>query len=335
MELPDQNAHGWLGLRKPGWVLFFLSPMIGELLSGSSPPAEFFQPFPLLVLAALYGSGAILIREVTLRWKKGWPTILLLGAAYGIIEEGLMVKSVFDPNWMDLGSLGTYGRWLGVNWIWSLELTVYHAIFSIAVPILLVELLFPRERVKPWVSTRALLGLGGLLGFDVILGFTLLTPYRPPPFPYVAAFCLVALLVLLAQKLPSTIRMGRPNRPKNAVWIGITAFVGTLGLFLISWIPPHTPLPASITFLLLAAWVGLILIILAKFLDLEKGSWRHQFALAAGGLGFFILIAPIQGFDTSRLDNPSGMMLVGMLFILFLFFMRHRAKRVEWDAMPA
>jgi probable HAF family extracellular repeat protein len=60
----------------------------------------------LLVLTALYGSGSILIRELSLRWRKGWPSILALGAAYGIVEEGLMVKSFFDPNWVDLGTLG-------------------------------------------------------------------------------------------------------------------------------------------------------------------------------------------------------------------------------------
>jgi len=34
-------------------VLFFLSPMIAELLSGSAPPVEFFNPLGLLVLTAL------------------------------------------------------------------------------------------------------------------------------------------------------------------------------------------------------------------------------------------------------------------------------------------
>jgi len=81
----------------PAWVLYFLAPIIGELLSGSAPPIEFFNPFGLLILPALYGSGAILARELALRREKRWPTILVLGLAYGILEEGLMVKSFFDP----------------------------------------------------------------------------------------------------------------------------------------------------------------------------------------------------------------------------------------------
>jgi len=94
----------------PALVLFFLAPAIGELLSGSTPPVEFFKPFSLFLLSALYGSGALLSRELALRWGKRWPTILALGLAYGIIEEGLMVKSFFDPAWIDLGVLGVYGR---------------------------------------------------------------------------------------------------------------------------------------------------------------------------------------------------------------------------------
>ena len=93
----------------PALVLFFLAPVIGELLSGSSPPVEFFKPFSLLLLAALYGGGALLARELALRWGKRWPTILTLGLAYGVLEEGLMVKSFFDPAWMDLG------RWVPDN----------------------------------------------------------------------------------------------------------------------------------------------------------------------------------------------------------------------------
>lgn len=78
-------------------MLFFLAPAIGELLSGASPPLKFFSPFLFVVLCLLYGSGALVVREITLRCGKGWTTILILGAAYGLVEEGLMVKSLLGP----------------------------------------------------------------------------------------------------------------------------------------------------------------------------------------------------------------------------------------------
>ena len=99
----------------PALVLFFLTPAIGELLSGSAPPAEFFNPITLLLLSSLYGGGALVVRELKIRWNKGYVSMFILGIAYGIIEEGLMAKSFFDPNWIDIGILGVYGRYCGVN----------------------------------------------------------------------------------------------------------------------------------------------------------------------------------------------------------------------------
>jgi len=86
------------GSRKPALILFFLSPAIAELLSGSAPPSEFFNPFGFLLIVSLYGSGCLIMRELMIRWRKSVCTLVLLGAAYGMIEEGLMVKSFFDPN---------------------------------------------------------------------------------------------------------------------------------------------------------------------------------------------------------------------------------------------
>jgi hypothetical protein len=103
----------------PAIALFFLSPAIAELLSGSAPPMEFFNPISFLLLSSLYGSGALVVRELKTRWNKGYVSMLILGVAYGVIEEALMVKSFFDPNWIDLGVLGVYGRWQGVNWVWA------------------------------------------------------------------------------------------------------------------------------------------------------------------------------------------------------------------------
>ena len=68
------------------------------------------------------------------------PALLLaLGAAFGVIEEGLMVRGFFDPNWPDIAALGFYGRALRVNWIWSLDLIAFHAVSSIAIPNLVVS----------------------------------------------------------------------------------------------------------------------------------------------------------------------------------------------------
>ena len=182
----------------PATVLFFLSTAIAELLSGSAPPAEFFNPAGFLIIVALYGTGAVLIRELVHRWRKGWPSLLALGAAYSILEEGLMVKSFFSPYWEDLGVLGTYGRWAGVNWVWSVELTIYHALVSIAIPILLVELIFPTRRHEAWIGRLGFSTCTSLLIADTVFGF-LAFPYRPPWALVLLSVAVMAALIALAR----------------------------------------------------------------------------------------------------------------------------------------
>jgi hypothetical protein len=320
-------------MRRPRWlrpalVLFFLSPAIGELLSGSSPPAEFFNPFGLVVLPFLYGSGAILARELVVRWKKGWASLLVLGAAYGIVEEGLMVKSFFDPNWVDLGTLGAYGRAAGVNWVWSLDLTVYHAVFSIAIPVLLTELLFPGERGRPWVGARGFRFLSLMLAADVAFGFLALTPYRPPALNVLSAAALAALLIGLAKHLPTArarpnAGLRAPSRPIAFLGVGLLT---TIGFFLLAWAAPETAIPPAVLVALTAAYCGGVWLVVARIAGGGPLSDTRLLLLAAGALAFFILLAPLQELDTSRADDTRGMALVGGAAAVFLSWLYRKAR---------
>jgi hypothetical protein len=130
--------------RKAAIALLFLSPIIAEMLSGSTTPLEFINPIALTLLLALYGTSALLIREFKVRHGLGYPSILVLGFAYGILEEGIATKSFFDPYWPDCADfMCQFGRIIGVNWVWSIGLTIYHALWSILVPIIVAEALFP------------------------------------------------------------------------------------------------------------------------------------------------------------------------------------------------
>src|SRR3990172_8515338 len=327
---------GWLFA--PALFLFVLSPMIGELLSGSAPPAEFFNPISLLVLCALYGSGAVLIREMAHRWGKGWPTILLLGAAYGIVEEGLMVKSFFDPTWMDLGPLGHYGRWAGINWVWSIELTFYHAVFSISIPILLVGLAFPAERQRPWVSPTMFRFLSVLLAADVVLGFLALTTYRPPVVPYLLSALAVVLLGMVARRAPQAwLPATRSSAPaRGPRWFLLAGLGGTVGFFFLAWVLPNTSTPPLATVLLSVLWVAWLGWRLARQFGLAPdGAHNRALALAAGALGFFILLAPLQETDSTRVDNTTGMTLVGLAAALFLWWLWRRVAHARATGVDA
>ena len=81
--------------------LLFVPAMIAELLSGNAPPLRFFSPLWLLLFVLLYGCSILLIREAKARWGLQW-SVLFLGVAYAILEEGITTKAIFNPNWPGL-----------------------------------------------------------------------------------------------------------------------------------------------------------------------------------------------------------------------------------------
>jgi hypothetical protein len=157
------------GLRRfaPVATVVLLAPLIGEVLFGAIPLSRL--PFGLLGVVGLYGGGAILVRELVRRRRLGAVWLVLLGLAYGLIEEGLVVQSLFDQHYPGLDFLGHYGHWLGVNWVWLEFIVPYHAVFSIAIPIAITELLFPERRDTPWVTPRGLLGVALVFVANAVL----------------------------------------------------------------------------------------------------------------------------------------------------------------------
>jgi hypothetical protein len=313
---------GYLKLKiPPAAVLFFLSPAIAELLSGSAPPVEFFNPFSFVIIVSLYGSGVIVIREMKIRWKKGIGSVLLLGAAYGILEEGLMVASFFNPNWPDVGILGVFGRWLDVNWVWALGLTIYHAIVSITIPIMLVEIMYPERKNEPWVSSRELKIFLALLIGDVVLGFFLISTfldYWPPFTQYILTVFSMIGFIYWAYKLPADWIRNGTKTPGRPLFFGVVSMLATVAAALIFGV-----LPYFVEFSLFPAMVMIlgVLLVFNIIHFLRQYDWRrandlHKFCLAVGTLIPFVIIAPLQELDQTRTDNPTGMGLVGLAFLI-------------------
>jgi len=309
----------------PALVLFFLAPAIAELLSSSAPPSEFFNPTTLLLLASLYGSGAIIVRELKVRWNKGYVSMLVLGAAYGIVEEGLMVKSFFDPGWVDLGILASYGRWQGVNWVWAEWLTIYHAVFSISIPITLVELAYGQRRNKSWVGHKTLTVLVALLGAVTALGYLGLTDYKPPFMQYALSAAMVIALITLAWKIPPQTAKKGSHQPLKPSRLAIAGFLSAASLFLLFMIGPYT-IPQAPALMIL----GLALV-LANASFLKRYMWNdktvyNKFALAAGAVAFLIALTPLQEFNASRPDDPRGMVIVGIVALILLVLLKRQLK---------
>lgn len=160
----------------------------------------------LVVLAPLYGGGALLIREVVRRTGRGWPSILPLGLAYGIFEEGVTTQSLFNRNYVGAHLLDVgYVPALGIAIPWTLAVLALHTVWSISAPIGLVEAMVPRFRTTPWLGkvgltvtgTLFVLGSVATTAMQLAGGFALVcgSAYRLTP-DHTAA--LVPVVVMLA-----------------------------------------------------------------------------------------------------------------------------------------
>ena len=303
--------------------LIFLAPITAELLSGSAPPSEFFNPLGFIVLIVLYGFGAVLVREINIAWGKNFISLILLGAIYGIIEEGFMVKSFFDPNWMDLGILGVYGRFWGVNWIWTLKLTIYHAIYSIVIPIQITELIFYKIRKESWIRIFSIKLIAIIFLLDIIFGNLVLTKYQPTFLHYIFLTIIVFIIGYLAYKV-SKYNFFKPTlKFKNTAYYFILGF-GWSSYFLLSmWIMPHIVPPILMV-------VIEIIVLYFMYRILSNYEWLNpmeKLALISGILAFLIILAPLQELDKNRLDDTRGMSIVGISYGIFLLITRHIVKK--------
>ena len=297
--------------------LVVLAAVLPEAITGSTPPAGWLNPFLVALLLWLYGSGVLVCRELAIRWRTGWPGLLLLGAAYGIIEEGFTVKTIFDPSMPMLGDLGWYGRFAGVNWVWTVWLMVFHAAFSIAFPIFLVEWRWPHVRGKPLLPDWGLHVVMFLLAGVAVFGYTALTPYRAGVPELAWALLTIAALGWAAYRgwgarLWRAFPAGRMPRR----WVFAAAGFAFFGLsFLVYALGPRLGGTPAVTLL-----EGLVLLLPALLLlrraSLRPDGGRHIYAFVAGSIGLFAVFDFIL-----EIAGRTASSVVGLGFILLVVWL--------------
>ena len=316
----------------PVIALLILTPGIPEYLSSSSPinaivlnPPQFV--FQLLANLGLYGSGALLIHDAGSRWKKGWATILLLGAAYGILEEGVALSTLFDPNAGPVGALGSYGHWTGVNWIWTAGIVPFHAIFSISIPILLLGMAIPETRLNPLLTKRGTITALLVLSFDVVILMVVVwhvSGYWMGWPILVLSLLSIGGLMFLSRRIkpPQKGNLGvRPApSPKKAFVVGLSFFPAVL---LTQSLGRGAGAPAPLDFFLVVAVQALYLLYVAR--KSWDGSRRSIIAFVLG------LLVPIMIFGVlAELTLP--LTLVADIAMV-VFFRRVWANKVGAEEM--
>ena len=309
--------------------LILLAATLAEVLTGSTPlPSIIIYPPGFIFNVGLYGGGAVLIREATLRWRKRWGAVLLLGGAYAVGEEGFAAKTMINPNSPIIGNQ-SYSHWLGVNWVPLASLTIFHSAFSIAVPLLLVELIFPEAK------GRRLLGNIGMAITMVLYGLTvfLLTTYLGDPYALtlgVAIFltAYASLFILAAYKVPRSFLTARGEKPDRREFgfflLGLGFMIGffiiSAGLTSIGALTSYF-LPWPVTDALFLPLAGLT----AWYLVRHTGRSGNDLVKIAFTLGVMIIFVPMD--IILELGGDFGVLIFTAGIIGLLVWLRQRIKR--------
>ncbi len=312
---PDQP------MLRPALLAAALAPLCAELLTATAPPRTFFDPLPAWYRLLLYGSGVLVVHECAVTWKRGWPGLLLLGLAFGTVVEGLVSRSMFCTEWLRIGLLGDYGHWLGINWHWSLLLLVFHAVYSIALPVLVAELVWPDSRNRHWLdpAVTQMLVMGLLAG--ALYGRQNALPASPQSF-WIACG-LLGGWVYLARHAPAPRRPPRRLRPPW--WLCLSAAAWT-GLWLLAQVMlPRLELAPLLSYLLLS---GVVLLASWRW-AVSAAGWtdRHRLGVTAGLLLPWIVLSPAMAADAGRVEDASGMGLVGVLAAVGWLALWRRVRR--------
>ncbi len=148
-------------------TLFVLAGLIPETVATfNSPPRLLLaRPAALLFICAFYGSVALLVREYMRRRAPGWTGVLLLGIAAGAVNEGIIAGTWYKVQYPGYALVGGFDPAVAVG------LTVFHALVSTVLTILLVEIIFPDVAAAPWLRRPGVCGCLLLLAATTASGF--------------------------------------------------------------------------------------------------------------------------------------------------------------------
>lgn len=180
------------GRVRAAWTLALLTTLCAELtFTAVAVPASWIL-LPLLLV--MYGAGVLLIRELTVRVGGGWPSLVVLGVAYELAEDGLGLQALNSPNMYGAAEWGL--RAFGINWTyWDSQIGI-HVVLSVLLSVMIADMLFPRLRGRAYLRTPGLVVTGALAVLGVI-GLRFIIAGSEDPGYHLAWGWTVAYLVLI------------------------------------------------------------------------------------------------------------------------------------------
>ncbi|WP_146607755.1 hypothetical protein [Spongiactinospora gelatinilytica] len=297
--------------------LLLLAPVCAEYLAGYDDSTGNVTELlgGLVVFVPLYGCAALIVRETARRAGRGWPTMLLLATAFGVLQPGMIDQAMFNPSYRDIDYLGpmleaTYIPALGLGGYLSLGWVAGHVIFSVCAPIAIVETFVPDRRATPW------LGLPGLavavVAFGLAAAFVVKWHLDTEGFVPTAAQLTGAGAVVVALIVTAFATGRRPappiGRPAPGPWVvGAVAFVLLLVPDLFGLVVEWAGLDPAMAidwrgFAVLAGRLAVLLALLWAWS--RRTGWRahHRLAVAGGAL----LSTSVTAFVTEPIGDVTA-----------------------------
>jgi hypothetical protein len=183
----------------PALALLVIAPLIAEFLLGDFNVRQLGY---LVVFVPVYGTGALLVREVTRRTGRGWPTMLCLALAYALMLEGFINQTLFNPDYAGQHLL-QYGfiPALGTSFNFAVYVLTLHVVWSIGSAVAIAEALAGERWREPWLRRPGLVVVIvlTLMGAAATASFTLHTfAFRASVGQVAAVAGLVALVIVTA-----------------------------------------------------------------------------------------------------------------------------------------
>jgi len=277
--------------RLPVIALFLLAPWTAECSWGGFTAAEF--PFVVAILAPMYGGAAVLIREVARRTGGGWPAIVLLAAAFGVLQAGLVDQSLLNPGFLentefrDLGpaSRATLIPEIEISAAQLLDYVGNHIALSICAPIAIVESLVREDRrYEPWLGIPGLVLVaviyvsGSLLIYSDTAATDGYTPTTTQLGAVVRAAVVLIVVAVLIGLRRATVRSDRAGpRAVHPLWVGaLVASVSLVGWLGTGWV--------FVAVRVVVIAVAATLVVLWS----RRPGWGQAHVLAAWGAGLVV-----------------------------------------------
>lgn len=223
-------------------LLVALTTVLPEMLSGNTPAPMLFRVEVFAFFALAYGLPVLLIREWSVRLGLSKTGIFMAGLGYGLINEGLLARTIFRETGVPIDLFDRYGMILGVNVPWAAFICAWHAMSSVLLPIMLSHLAFPAAATTPWIGGRT----GWVLALVAVALASLVfldpQPAAPAgsPVALVALWLAIALLAFAGSRFRGTMPPANSARAKPFL-LGLAALPLMIAVLLA--VRAHPPLP--------------------------------------------------------------------------------------------